>query len=88
MSHEFKRLGIPYVREKKFDVIYKGVKLDKTFFVDFYVYDKINLEVKAKMNLHEDHYLQTRNYCACSRSKLGLLVNFGESSLKYKRILI
>ena len=85
---EFKRLGIPYVREKSFDVFYKGTKLDKTFNVDFFVYGKINLEVKAKSALHEDHVYQTRNYCACSNTKLGILVNFGESSLKYRRVLI
>jgi GxxExxY protein len=85
---EFKKLGIPYVREKQFNVIYKEITLDRIFFVDFFVYDKINLEVKAKASLHEDHYRQTRNYCACSRTELGILVNFGESSLQHKRIIV
>ena len=85
---EFKKLGIPYIREKEFQVIYKDIILDRKYFVDFFVYDKINLEVKAKSTLHEDHYRQTRNYCACSRTRLGLLVNFGESSLVHKRIIV
>jgi GxxExxY protein len=85
---EFKRRGIPHVREKSFDVFYKGIKLDKKFNVDFFVYEKINLEIKAKSAIHEDHVFQTRNYCACSKTKLGLLVNFGESSLQYMRVLV
>ena len=85
---EFKRLGIPYIREKEFEVIYKGIQLNRTFNVDFYVYGKINLEVKASLYLHENHFAQTRNYCACSKTKLGLLVNFGEASLNYNRVVV
>ena len=47
----------------------------------------INLEIKATYALAESHYLQTKNYCACSKQKLGVLVNFGESSLIHKRVL-
>ena len=43
---EFKRLGIPYVREKEFHVFFKGQPLQRTFNVDFFVYNKINLESK------------------------------------------
>ncbi|MDZ7876547.1 MAG: GxxExxY protein [Saprospiraceae bacterium] len=84
---EFKRRGIPYVREKTFPVFYKGIDLKKSFDVDFFVFEKINLEVKATSGLAESHYLQTKNYCACSNQRLGLLVNFGEPSLVHKRIL-
>jgi GxxExxY protein len=84
---EFKKRGIPYVREKEFSVFYKGIKLDRTFNVDFFLFDKINLEVKATYGLSESNYLQTKNYCACSKQRLALLVNFGEPSLIHKRIL-
>jgi GxxExxY protein len=84
---EFKNRQIPYVREKEFSISYKGVDLNKTFYVDFFVFGKINLEIKATHALAESHYLQTKNYCACSKQKLGLLVNFGESSLVHKRVL-
>ena len=88
LEHEFKERNIPYEREKKFEVIYKNIPLNRFYFVDFYMYGKINLELKSKSALLEDHITQTKNYCACSKTKLGLLVNFGKSSLEYKRILI
>jgi GxxExxY protein len=84
---EFKRRGIPYIREKEFSISYKEIDLDRKFNVDFFVFGKINLEVKATYALAESHYLQTKNYCACSKQRLGLLVNFGESSLIHKRVL-
>ena len=85
---EFKKLNIDYIREKEFDIFYKGIPLNRKFYVDFFVYNKINLEVKSKSSLQEAHILQTKNYCACAQSKLGILVNFGAISLEYKRILI
>jgi GxxExxY protein len=84
---EFIRLGIPYEREKEFQVIYKGTPLKRTFNVDFYVYDKINLEIKAKSGLVDEFVRQIINYNSCSNSKLGLLVNFGKPSLESKRIV-
>jgi GxxExxY protein len=84
---EFKKRGIPYVREKEFSIFYKGIDLERTFNVNFFVFGKINLEVKATYALAESHYLQTKNYCACAQQKLGILVNFGEASLIHKRIL-
>ena len=52
------------------------------------VYDKIILEVKAIETLTNSHIRQTLNYVAASKLKLGLLVNFGEATLKYKRIVL
>jgi GxxExxY protein len=85
---EFKRLNIPYVREKPYDIFYKGINLNRKFIVDFFVYGKINLEIKAKSMIVEAHLLQTKNYCACSNTKLGIVVNFGGTSLEYQRVLI
>ena len=85
---EFKRLNIPYIREKEYNVHYKDIPLNRNFYVDFYVYDKINLEIKSKSMLVESHILQTKNYCACSKTKLGIVVNFGAAKLEYKRVLI
>ena len=84
---EFKRLGIPYVREKEFHVFFKGQPLQRTFNVDFFVYNKINLEVKAGSGLVDDFMHQILNYNACANAKLGLIVNFGKKSLEYKRVV-
>lgn len=51
------------------------------------VFDKLILEVKGVSRIADEHIAQTLNYLKVSGNKLGLLVNFGESSLKYKRIV-
>jgi GxxExxY protein len=85
---EFKKHGIPYVREREFQVFYKAQPLNRSFFVDFYLYDKIVLEVKAKSGIIEEHEIQTLNYVATSKSKLGIIANFGAKSFQQKRIVI
>lgn len=88
LEYEFQTAGIPYSREKHYDVGYKGIILPHCYNADFVVYDKIILEVKAIEMLTSSHCKQTLNYLASSKLKLGLLVNFGEDSLAYKRIIL
>ena len=84
---EFIARGIPYIREKGYEVTYKGKSLNRKFYVDFFVHDQINLKVKAQKCLVDANFKQVRNYCACSNTKLGLLINFGGTSLESKRVL-
>ncbi|WP_262887966.1 MULTISPECIES: GxxExxY protein [unclassified Polaribacter] len=85
---EFKRRGILYQREVKFQILYKGEKLSHYYFADFVIDNKIILEIKAIESLTNSHIKQTLNYLAASKIKLGLLVNFGEDSLTYKRVIL
>jgi len=36
----------------------------------------------------DEHLAQTLNYLMVSGCKLGLIVNFGQSSLQYKRVVL
>jgi GxxExxY protein len=85
---EFGRQGIPFTREREYKITYKGVVLPHNYFADFIVLDKIILEVKAIEQLTDPHVRQTLNYLAVSKLELGLLVNFGEDSLSYKRVVL
>ena len=88
LEYEFRNAEIPYEREKEYIVIYKGMILPHKFFADFVVFDKIILEVKGISGITDEHIAQTINYLKVSENKLGLIVNFGELSLKYKRIVL
>jgi len=80
--------GIIYKREVKFNITYKGDLLSHFYVADFIIDNKIVLEIKAIENLTKSHIKQTLNYLAASKIKLGVLVNFGEDSLTYKRIVL
>lgn len=85
---EFKNSGIAYSREERFDISYKNLKLPHYYFADFVIENKIILEIKAIEVLTNSHLKQALNYLAASKLKLGILVNFGEDSLKYKRVVL
>ncbi|HMJ45865.1 MAG TPA: GxxExxY protein [Ferruginibacter sp.] len=86
-EHEFDLRGFQFEREKEFVVNYKGKILQHKFCADFVVFDEIILEVKSKRGIIEDHYAQVLNYLAISGLEVGLLINFHEKSLEYKRIV-
>jgi len=84
---EFNNQGIPYEREKELKIYFKGIELRKRYNADFICYDKIIVETKALSNLTDDHLGQVLNYLKATQFKLGLLVNFGQPKLEYKRIV-
>ncbi|KAA3617149.1 MAG: GxxExxY protein [Calditrichaeota bacterium] len=88
LEYEFNKAGIPFEREKEYLVNYKDVVLPHAFFADFVIYGKIILEVKGIKSLKDEHLAQTLNYLKVSHCRLGLLVNFGELSLGYKRVVL
>jgi len=88
LEHEFQLCNIQNEREKEYVVNYKGKILAHKFNADFVVFDKIILEVKSVSNLVDQHYSQTLNYMRISKLKIGLVVNFGQDSVKIKRFAL
>ena len=87
-EYELKANGIIYQREREYLVHYKGIVLQHKFYADLVVYNKIILELKSKKGIVEEHYAQVINYLTISKLALGLLINFHEKSLEYKRIIL
>ena len=65
----------------------KGKLLKKYYVVDFICFDEIIVETKAISNLTTIDEAQVLNYLKATKTKLGLLVNFGTKSLQKKRII-
>jgi GxxExxY protein len=87
LGKEFKKRNIPFEREKKLELYYDGEKMNKYFKADFICFDSIIVEIKSKTILLKIDEQQTINYLKATNYQLGLLVNFGERSLKYKRFI-
>ena len=75
---------IDSIREKHIDLVFHGVKLEHDFFYDFLIEDKIGVELKAVSEIFGEFEAQIINYLHVSNHKLGLLLNFGTTSLEYK----
>ena len=88
MEIEFRDRNIPYVREDRIYVDYKGTILKHSFCTDFLLQEQIIVEVKVNKDGIADFAIaQTLNYLKASGMKLGLIINFGGTSLDYKRLI-
>ncbi len=85
---EFNGAKIGYEREKEYPVFYKDTLLNRKFNADFVVFNDVMFDVKAVAGVIDEHYTKVLNYLAVSKCKVALLVNFGENSLKFKRIVL
>jgi GxxExxY protein len=88
LAIEFEKRKIPYEREKQIQIQYKGITLSKTYIADFVCFDEIIVELKALSSTTKEHDSQILNYLKASNCKIGLLLNFGESSLKPRRFVL
>ena len=87
LEKEFSIQCIPYKREAPLPIYYKGELLTKSYIADFICYDNIVVELKAVSSLKTEHKAQVLNYLKATKHELGLLINFGESKLKYERLI-
>ena len=84
---EFELQKILFVSKPNLSVYYKNRKLKKFYVADFVVVENIVLEIKAQKSLGKDDEAQIINSLKSSRHEIGLLINFGETSLKFKRFI-
>ena len=86
LAVEFGIQGIRYEKQKPLCVFYKGHKV-RDYICDFLIEEKVLVELKAIKRLTATEESQLLNYLKGTGLELGLLINFGESSLKYKRFI-
>ncbi|MBI9035910.1 MAG: GxxExxY protein [Bacteroidales bacterium] len=85
LAIEMKMQGINFSREHEMKLHYKGHNIG-TRRVDFFVEDKIMVEIKALVNLEDVHLAQAMNYVEAYNLEIGLLINFGSKSLQHTRV--
>jgi len=88
LAREFAANGVPFKKETPFPISYKGQKLDCYYQADFVCYDDIIVELKAMDGLTAQRESQLINYLKASGCRRGLLINFGQQSLKYRRRML
>lgn len=85
LAIEMERTGISFAREVAMSVHYGGRIIGERR-VDFLVQKVIAVEIKALSQLEPVHLAQAKNYIEAFRLEVGLLINFGESRLVFKRL--
>jgi len=85
LSIEMIKQGLSFQREMEMPIYYDGQNIG-TKRVDFFVEEKIMVELKAISILDNLHLAQTMNYLEAYNLPVGLLINFGGRSLDHKSI--
>jgi len=85
LSIEMETRGLCFGREIEMSIFYDCINIG-TRRVDFFVEEKIMVEIKAISALDDLHLAQAMNYLEAYNLPIGLLINFGGRSLEYKRI--
>jgi GxxExxY protein len=86
LAVEMLKQQLKFKRELKMPVYYKEERIGSRR-VDFFVEDKIMVELKAIIILENVHLAQAINYLEAYKMNVGLLINFGSQSLQFKRVL-
>jgi GxxExxY protein len=76
LAFEMKAIGLDYKRQVGIPVIYKDVRLEIGYRMDFLVENKVVVELKAQDVILDIHKAQTLTYMRFSEKSLGLLINF------------
>ncbi len=79
-----KQKGLQVVSQTPLRVKFRGVVVGE-FFADILVEGKVLIELKAVGGLANEHYAQLLNYLKATALEVGLLINFGNSKLEYRR---
>jgi len=85
VGNRIKKIAIKFIREYEMPIYYEAEIIGKRI-VDFFVDEKIMVELKAVIDLGDVHLAQGLNYLEASGYEVGLLINFGTKSLQFKRL--
>lgn len=87
LAIEMTKQGLDFIREMVMPIYYDVEEIG-TRRVDFFVEDKIMVELKAVTQLEKVHLAQALNYLEAYKMEIGLLINFGNTKLEFKRLTI
>lgn len=76
--------GVSAVAQHPINVYFRGVCVGE-FFADMLVDEKVIVELKAVKAIAPEHQAQLINYLNATGIEVGLLINFGNPKLEYKR---
>ncbi|HZH95033.1 MAG TPA: GxxExxY protein [Flavisolibacter sp.] len=86
LAIEMRLQGLAFTREQEMAIFYKSETVGERR-VDFFVEGKVMVELKACVQLNDVHLAQAINYLEAYGLDIGLLINFGNTSLQFKRVM-
>lgn len=84
LEMEFKLIPLDYAREFEMPIYYLEQQIG-TRRVDFFVENKISVELKALTKIDDTNLAQAINYLEVYNLEIGLLINFGSKRMEFHR---
>ena len=85
LALEMETQGLGFARELEMPIYYNGVGVGSRR-ADFLVENKVMVEIKALTQLENVHLAQALNYLEAYKIEIGLLINFGNTKLQFRRL--
>ena len=85
LAIELEIAEVPFARESEQIIYYRDTQVGSRR-ADFVINEKILVELKALTLLEDVHLAQAKNYVVAYEFPVGLLINFGATSLQYKKV--
>lgn len=89
LIHELKKSGLEVENQVSLPLQWDGIIFEKGFRADIIVNKKVIIEIKSVQVIAPVNLKQLLTYLRLTKVKLGLLINFNETLLKYgiKRVV-
>lgn len=87
LAIEMDKQNLDFKREMEMPIFYESNQIGMRR-VDFFVEEKIMVELKAVTQLEKVHLAQALNYLEAYKMEVGMLINFGNTRLEFKRLTI
>jgi GxxExxY protein len=84
---ELKKRIIKFTAQKEIKVYYKSEEIG-VYYADVTIEDKIILEIKTVEKIIKFHEAQLLNYLKASNYRVGMILNFANTKLEYKRLIL
>jgi GxxExxY protein len=89
LAKQLEQLGYKVDRQRPIDINYHNIFIPAAFKIDLMIDDQLIIELKSTEQMHPLHGKQLLTYLRLVEQPVGLLINFGQQTLKegFKRIV-
>ncbi len=86
LAVEFAHRGIPFSQQPRFPILYRGVKVSE-FIPDLIAFDKVIVDTKVIDHITDQEIGQMLNYLKITGLPVGLILNFKNPKLEFRRVV-
>ncbi|OPX30263.1 MAG: hypothetical protein B1H06_00030 [Candidatus Cloacimonas sp. 4484_143] len=87
LKYKLEKINLEVYQQYPIPVYYEEIKVGE-YFADLFIDQKIILELKVASTLDKIHFAQLKHYLKATGVRLGILINFGNNKLQFKRVIL